>query len=435
MEDILQEVKRALVRLDQQHSALERRKCSAQLAHLLHEVSPTVVDKLLEVMERRQTAETLLNQLHSALRPGDAAIMQEQVDLVRTTLSCLASYAYLGGVIHLQRSGAFPPLIALMASGDPTARTYAGAAMVNASAFIEALDLNTLSRLEVQLEALARQPDLSISGPASTVLSNLHRARAIQSGRFAVFEPESSGASSTASGAYDHLTAAPGSNWWDYCQQEGQTFKPDPKLEEVLDWDAIHGMVEELDELVLRVVDPEGALQVGAVQQEGNTVLEPDDRRGVSEDGVGTSEDGVSVSEDGLREGVSMCNGLGVGEGVGEDETGGSGDMANEMGAEMSTWGSRKNSALSKSVVVGQHPMSEDPVVGISTSLLVPSVAESAFVTHPPPSGVGSLNMSRRVPAPLVRGRCCTHAGVAAQRRYEDRWVPEWNSLSEQVQS
>ena len=68
--------------------------------------------------------------------------------LGRALLSCIASYAYLGGVTHLQAAGGFSLLVQLMSLMDAAVRAYASAAMQNATAFVELVDLAALSQQE-----------------------------------------------------------------------------------------------------------------------------------------------------------------------------------------------------------------------------------------------------------------------------------------------
>ena len=224
-----------------------RRKHGAKLATLLNDVHGEQETRtVLAVLAKANLAFRLLAVLdeydedHSG-PDDDRSDEGNDADLVlcKSMLSCLASYAYLGGALQIQAAGGVMHLLRFMSHDDATARAYACAAMQNATVFLELLDVKSLGSDELnELTRLCEHKDASIAEPARLVRANLEHDRRFQEGSVDVHkvaaELEELGEKEHASPA--PVRAKPGDRWW----EEAQTLQAlvlkapaTPELEEV----------------------------------------------------------------------------------------------------------------------------------------------------------------------------------------------------------
>lgn len=240
---LLEDIRNGLIALNRQTSTGATRRELSRLAHILHSLDSSHGPALTALFARRKVCDKLLALIDQAQNPGGGGT---DVELGRAALSCLASYAFLGGVQELQASGGFVALVRLMPSSDVTIRSYAAAAMQNATSFVELVDLQELGEHQELLELLAMQPDESISGPAKAVLNNLEQAKRIQTGETQAAEEADGSADESDLGKGVGLTAVPGANWWDGLGKleklRPSTREASSTPEDMLDWRSLHEM-------------------------------------------------------------------------------------------------------------------------------------------------------------------------------------------------
>ena len=247
-EALAQKILAELAGLDHRAIGLHaRRKHGAKLATLLNDVHGEQETRtVLAVLAKANLAFRLLAVLdeydedHSG-PDDDRSDEGNDADLVlcKSMLSCLASYAYLGGALQIQAAGGVMHLLRFMSHDDATARAYACAAMQNATVFLELLDVKSLGSDELnELTRLCEHKDASIAEPARLVRANLEHDRRFQEGSVDVHkvaaELEELGEKEHASPA--PVRAKPGDRWW----EEAQTLQAlvlkapaTPELEEV----------------------------------------------------------------------------------------------------------------------------------------------------------------------------------------------------------
>ena len=177
MASLIEELKAAVIALDRVPPAatLEQRRRCTELSRVLHQATSSESRPIAEVMRRRKSVTRLLTLLESSIETGDA-------DLCRCSLSCVASFAFIGGVRDIQGAGGMPLLVRLMGATDETIRAYAAAAMQNATSFVDELDVAALQPSVPELQRLASHPAEMVAGPARSVLDNIEQARRYQAG-------------------------------------------------------------------------------------------------------------------------------------------------------------------------------------------------------------------------------------------------------------
>ena len=191
-EALAQKILAELAGLDHRAVGLHaRRKHGAQLAKLLNDVHGEQETRMvLAVLAKANLAFRLLAVLdendEDHFEPDDDRSDEgNDADMVlcKSMLSCLASYAYLGGALQIQAAGGVMHLLRFMSHDDATARAYACAAMQNATVFLELLDVKSLSSDELnELTRLCEHKDASIAEPARLVRANLEHDRRFQEG-------------------------------------------------------------------------------------------------------------------------------------------------------------------------------------------------------------------------------------------------------------
>ena len=229
-EALAQKILAELAGLDHRAVGLHaRRKHGAQLAKLLNDVHGEQETRMvLAVLAKANLAFRLLAVLdendEDHFEPDDDRSDEgNDADMVlcKSMLSCLASYAYLGGALQIQAAGGVMQLLRFMSHDDATARAYACAAMQNATVFLELLDVKSLSSDELnELTRLCEHKDASIAEPARLVRANLEHDRRFQEGAVDVqkvaAELEELGEKERASPA--PVRAKPGGRWWEEAQ-------------------------------------------------------------------------------------------------------------------------------------------------------------------------------------------------------------------------
>ena len=229
-EALAQKILAELAGLDHRAVGLHaRRKHGAQLAKLLNDVHGEQETRMvLAVLAKANLAFRLLAVLdendEDHFEPDDDRSDEgNDADMVlcKSMLSCLASYAYLGGALQIQAAGGVMHLLRFMSHDDATARAYACAAMQNATVFLELLDVKSLSSDELnELTRLCEHKDASIAEPARLVRANLEHDRRFQEGAVDVqkvaAELEELGEKERASPA--PVRAKPGGRWWEEAQ-------------------------------------------------------------------------------------------------------------------------------------------------------------------------------------------------------------------------
>ena len=173
----------------------EKRQRAARLAALLNTVEGAEATvAAVDAMNRARASAVLLEMLDAALDDGDSDdddsasaaddLLEADLELSRSLLSCLASYAFLGGAPALQEQGGVLQLLRLMDHSDPTIRAYSSATLQNATAFLELIDVRKLGESESrELEQLESHRDPTISGPAKKIRANLEQDRRFQEGQ------------------------------------------------------------------------------------------------------------------------------------------------------------------------------------------------------------------------------------------------------------
>ena len=212
--------------LDRAGGGRERRKHCAKLAGMLNDVEgATATGAVVSALGRANAASRLLTMLDEAADEGDsdddsddsANQPDPDLELAQSLLSCIASYAFLGGVRALQLAGGIMQLLKLMDHPEPTIRAYATAALQNATSFLEELDVERLTSDELdELRRLTESADASIREPAMRIRTNLDQDRRFQAGELDLAEIaeelDADGGLDDATGG--GLRAAAGEHWW-----------------------------------------------------------------------------------------------------------------------------------------------------------------------------------------------------------------------------
>ena len=172
------DIEGALWALDRALGQSDQRKRLAQLGRLLNGLGQQQHESALAACRKKHTPEKLLSILETNLDPDDEDAV---IELAHSSLGCLASVAYIGGVREIQDIGGTPALVSLMKADDTTLRAYAAACMQNMTAFMERVDLEQMQDAVPALKRLADSRDASIAGPAKLVLANIEQVALSQS--------------------------------------------------------------------------------------------------------------------------------------------------------------------------------------------------------------------------------------------------------------
>ena len=189
---IASNVQAALSSLERASSTLQKRKRAAALAAILNGVEGESAVLVVEVLRRFNAARRLLSLLDEAMDEADDDDDDDSQDmneadllLAASLLSCLGSLTFLGAVQEFQAAGGVLQLLKLMAyaEDDGTIRSYAAAALQNATSFLELFDAAELSEVELhELRELSASADEQVSGPAKHVSHNIEQARHFRAG-------------------------------------------------------------------------------------------------------------------------------------------------------------------------------------------------------------------------------------------------------------
>ena len=230
-EELASKVAAALSSLDRASNAVQRRRRAAELAKVLNSVAGDASVLVLEVLQRDNAAQRLLRALDGALNDSDDEsddsqdVHDDDIVLATSLLSCLASIAFIGGVLEIQAAGGVLQLLRLMKydADDGTMRSYAAACMQNATSFLELFSYRDMSDAEhAELKRVIDCGDERISGPARHVQTNVEQARHFQQGDYDVARLSSQLAaarerSNTGQAAAPPIVASGGSDerWWE----------------------------------------------------------------------------------------------------------------------------------------------------------------------------------------------------------------------------